>query len=178
MSSILSMPPVTDIRLVRLSTAVGPMLAAVTDAGVAALERGEDDATMPAALIRRFPAAELRDGSDRRLERQLDEYFAGIRRSFDINVDLAGLARFDQAALTEVVRIPYGETMTYGEVAAELGRPGAARAVGNALSRSPITIVVPCHRVVRASDGLSGWGSNLADKRRLLELERTVVTGR
>jgi methylated-DNA-[protein]-cysteine S-methyltransferase len=84
------------------------------------------------------------------------------------------LAPFDGRVLRAAVAIPYGETRTYGELAAQLGHPRAARAVGNARSRCPFTIVVPCHRIVRASDGLSGWGVNLAEKRRLLELERRV----
>lgn len=164
-----------EVRIVHLETPLGPMLAALTDPGLAALERGDDDDALAAALGRRFPAAAIRAADDVAFTSQLGEYFAGMRRSFDIDVNLAGLAAFDRRALSRVRGIPYGETMTYGEVAAELGNPGAARAVGNALSRCPITIVIPCHRVVRAADGLSGWGGSFADKRRLLELEATVT---
>lgn len=92
--------------------------------------------------------------------------------AFDVVVDLDDLAAFNRRTLLATCAIPYGETMTYGDLAAVVGHPGAARAVGNALSRSPISIVVPCHRVVRAGDGLGGWGGNLDEKRRLLALER------
>lgn len=152
----------------------GPMLAAFTEDGLAALERGDDVSVFGDGLLRRFPRIAIEEASGRDLERQLDEYFAGARRCFDIAIDLDDQAAFNRRVLQATMAIPYGETATYGEVAAELGHPGAARAVGNALSRCPVTIVVPCHRVVRASDGLSGWGDNLAHKRYLIELERRV----
>lgn len=160
-----------------LETSEGPMLAAFTANGLAALSRGDDLGGFVADSRRRFPQAAWREGAGgeaRELESQLDEYLAGERRGFEVRLDLEGAAPFDRSVLDATVRIPYGETLTYGELAAQLGHPGAARAVGNALSRCPIAIVVPCHRVVRAADGLSGWGANLAEKRRLLELERAV----
>jgi methylated-DNA-[protein]-cysteine S-methyltransferase len=87
-------------------------------------------------------------------------------------VDLRGLSAFD-ARVYEVVRsVPAGETITYGEVAALAGSPGAARAVGGAMSRCPLFPAVPCHRVVRAVDGWSGWDGDVALKRRLLRSER------
>jgi methylated-DNA-[protein]-cysteine S-methyltransferase len=161
------------LRIARLETSAGPMLAAFTSRGLAALERGDDLARFSASLERRL-AAPMEVGGDRGLATQLDEYFAGERRTFDVRLDLSALAPFDRRVLRAAVAIPYGETRTYGELAAQLGHPRAARAVGNARSRCPFTIVVPCHRIVRASDGLSGWGVNLAEKRRLLELERRV----
>ena len=157
------------------------MLAAFSDRGLVALERGDDLAAFTAALNHRigsrrsFASDARRDGPEGGLARQLDEYFAGERRRFDIALDLDGLAGFNRRTLRAACEIPYGETSTYGELAAQLGHPGAARAVGNALSRCPISIVVPCHRVVRAADGLSGWGRNLAEKRRLLALERRAI---
>lgn len=162
------------LRLAHLETAAGPMLAAFTPRGLAALERGEEIARFAGVLERRFPGrpwgGEGADGGD--LAEQLDDYLAGRRRAFAVQLDLAGLSAFDQRVLRAAIEIPYGSTVTYGELAAQLGHPGAARAVGNALSRCPISIIVPCHRVVRASDGMGGWGGNLAEKRRLLDLER------
>jgi methylated-DNA-[protein]-cysteine S-methyltransferase len=161
----------------RIETSEGPMLAAFSARGLAALSRGDDLGRFVAETTRRFPQAAWREraGSEaRELEDQLDEYLAGERRSFEVQLDLDGAAPFDRRVLRATLAIPYGETLTYGELAAQLGHPGAARAVGNSLARCPIAIVVPCHRVVRAADGLSGWGANLAEKRRLLELERTV----
>lgn len=165
----------SELLIARLDTAAGPMLAALTARGLAALERGDDATDFVAAVTRRFPKIDLRDGRAADLERQLDEYLAGRRRCFDVAVDLRDLAPFNRRALEATMAIPYGETATYGELAAQLGHPGAARAVGNALSRCPVSIVVPCHRVVRASDGLSGWGADVAEKRRLLALEREAV---
>ncbi|MGH2402407.1 MAG: methylated-DNA--[protein]-cysteine S-methyltransferase, partial [Candidatus Limnocylindria bacterium] len=86
-------------------------------------------------------------------------------------VDLRGLPAFDARVYETVRGVPPGETVTYGEVAMIIGSPGAARAVGNAMARCPLFPAVPCHRVVRASDGWSGWGGDVALKRRLLRSE-------
>jgi methylated-DNA-[protein]-cysteine S-methyltransferase len=169
------------LRVASLETAAGPMLAAFSVRGLVALERDGDLAAFSAALDHRFGSRRSsasdagRDGWEVGLARQLDEYFAGERRRFEVALDLDDLAGFNRRTLLAACDIPYGETATYGELAAQLGHPGAARAVGNALSRCPVSIVVPCHRVVRAADGLSGWGRNLAEKRRLLALERRAV---
>jgi methylated-DNA-[protein]-cysteine S-methyltransferase len=90
-------------------------------------------------------------------------------------VDLRGLSAFDRAVYDVVRGVPAGDTITYGEVAALIGSPGAARAVGGAMSRCPLFPAVPCHRVVRATDGWSGWGGDVALKRRLLRAERRSV---
>lgn len=104
-------------------------------------------------------------------EQQLNEYFAGLRTDFDLPLRAAGTA-FQRAVWDELRKIPYGETRTYGQLAAALGRPGACRAVGGACHRNPIGIIVPCHRVVGASGGLTGYAGGLEAKRYLLELER------
>jgi methylated-DNA-[protein]-cysteine S-methyltransferase len=105
---------------------------------------------------------------------QLDEYFAGRRRSFDLQLDLSGTP-FQRLVWNALRQVAYGATTTYGELAAALGRPGAARAVGAANARNPISIVVPCHRVIGANGALTGYGGGLDTKRRLLDLERAVV---
>lgn len=105
-------------------------------------------------------------------ERQLNEYFAGLRTGFDLPLRAAGTA-FQQAVWSELRKIPYGETRTYGQLAAALGRPKACRAVGGACHRNPIGIIVPCHRVVGASGSLTGYAGGLEAKRYLLELEQT-----
>jgi methylated-DNA-[protein]-cysteine S-methyltransferase len=105
---------------------------------------------------------------------QLDEYFAGSRRSFDLPVDLDGTA-FQLQAWQALAEIPYGETVTYGEQARRLGRPAAARAVGAANGQNPLSIVLPCHRVVGADGSLTGYGGGLETKRRLLEHELTML---
>ncbi len=102
--------------------------------------------------------------------KQLDEYFAGKRKSFDLPLDLRG-TEFQVAAWRSLAEIPYGETATYGEQAASLGRPKAVRAIGAANGRNPVSIVLPCHRVVGANGSLTGFAAGLDAKKFLLDLE-------
>jgi methylated-DNA-[protein]-cysteine S-methyltransferase len=106
---------------------------------------------------------------------QLDEYFAGTRTSFDLPLVLNGDA-FQTRVWAELQRIPYGETVSYGHLAREIGRPDAARAVGLANGRNPIAVIVPCHRVIGADGSLTGYGGGLERKRLLLELEQGVLS--
>ncbi|MCQ6551715.1 methylated-DNA--[protein]-cysteine S-methyltransferase [Streptomyces sp. C10-9-1] len=108
--------------------------------------------------------------------RQLGAYFAGERTAFDLPLHLAGTP-FQRRVWECLLRIPYGETRSYGELAGELGGKGASRAVGLANGRNPIGIIVPCHRVVGSSGGLTGYGGGLDRKRRLLALERGAPDG-
>jgi methylated-DNA-[protein]-cysteine S-methyltransferase len=103
--------------------------------------------------------------------RQLDAYFAGQLQAFDLPLDLAGTP-FQRRVWTELLRIPFGETVTYGELAAVLGKPSASRAVGLANGRNPVSIVVPCHRVIGSDGSLTGYGGGVDRKRFLLALER------
>ncbi len=103
-------------------------------------------------------------------KRQLGEYFAGTRREFDLELAPRGSA-FEKQVWALLTKIPYGETRTYGQLAAELGDPGAAQAVGNANGWNPISVVVPCHRVVGTSGGLTGYAGGLTRRRFLLSLE-------
>jgi methylated-DNA-[protein]-cysteine S-methyltransferase len=106
--------------------------------------------------------------------RQLDEYFAGTRTTFDVPVHPSGTP-FQLAAWDVLRTIPYGETISYGEQARELGAPNKVRAVGAANGRNPLSIIVPCHRVIGANGSLTGYGGGLDNKRWLLEHERRVV---
>ncbi|MBE2317502.1 methylated-DNA--[protein]-cysteine S-methyltransferase [Solirubrobacter sp. CPCC 204708] len=105
---------------------------------------------------------------------QLAEYFAGERTTFDVPLAAVGTP-FQRTVWDELRAIPYGHTRTYGELAERLGRPYGARAVGSANARNPISIIVPCHRVVAADGGLTGFGGGMERKRRLLELERRAA---
>jgi methylated-DNA-[protein]-cysteine S-methyltransferase len=107
--------------------------------------------------------------------RELDEYFAGARTEFEVPVALHGTP-FQLEVWDQLRRIPYGETITYGELAQRVDRPEAARAVGAANGQNPVAIVVPCHRVVGADGSLTGFGGGLGWKRRLLDLERPQRT--
>ena len=102
---------------------------------------------------------------------QLREYFAGRRTSFDVPLAIAG-AQFERRVWQALQDIPYGETVSYGEIARRVGEPTAARAVGLANGRNPIAVIVPCHRVIGADGSLTGYGGGLERKRLLLELER------
>ena len=105
---------------------------------------------------------------------QLTEYLAGERTTFDLPLRASGNA-FERLVWAELARIPYGETMSYGEIARRIGHPGAARAVGRANARNPLAIVVPCHRVIGANGSLTGYGGGLARKRWLLEHEGALL---
>ena len=162
-----------DVRFAQLETALGPMLMAVTAGGVAALSRATDPGSFLAAVARRFPGADVTagDGAVRPLADWLHGYLAGDRRDL-APVDLGGIRQWDRRVYEAVRAIPYGETATYGDVAAALGSPRAARTVGGSLSRCPLFPAVPCHRVVLAGDGFSGWGGgDIEVKRRLLDME-------
>ena len=104
------------------------------------------------------------------VRRQLDEYFAGKRRTFDLPLDLRGLD-FHRRCWQALLRIPYGETRSYAQLAAEVGSPRSSRAVGQANHHNPIAIIVPCHRVIASDGTLGGYGGGLAAKEFLLELE-------
>ena len=102
--------------------------------------------------------------------RQLREYFAGDRREFDLPLKLSG-TDFQVSVLRALQEIPYGETVSYGEIAKQIGRPRAVRAVGAANGRNPLPIVVPCHRVIGSTGDLTGFGGGLDTKEALLRLE-------
>ncbi|ORA20936.1 methylated-DNA--[protein]-cysteine S-methyltransferase [Mycobacterium arosiense] len=106
---------------------------------------------------------------------QLAAYFAGDRTDFDFEFDLQG-SEFQRRVWNALLTIPYGQTRSYGQIAAQIGAAGSARAVGLANGHNPIAIVVPCHRVIGASGSLTGYGGGLDRKRRLLDLERRHST--
>jgi methylated-DNA-[protein]-cysteine S-methyltransferase len=103
---------------------------------------------------------------------QLDEYFAGERRAFDLSLRLDGTP-FQQRVWRELIKIPFGQTITYAELARRVGNPAASRAVGAANGRNPISIIVPCHRVIGTGGKLTGYAGGVDMKRRLLDWERT-----
>jgi methylated-DNA-[protein]-cysteine S-methyltransferase len=111
----------------------------------------------------------------RRVTGQLNEYFAGTRQEFELPLAPTG-TEFQQACWQALAEIPYGETRSYGQQAARIGRPDRARAVGAANGANPIAIILPCHRVIGANGSLVGFGGGLETKRRLLDLEAGVLT--
>lgn len=122
----------------------------------------------------RYPSPAKPPGNDRVLDetrRQLDAYFAGKLRVFDIPLAAAGTP-FQQRVWAALLTIPYGVTRSYGQQAAAIGAPNASRAVGLANGRNPISIIVPCHRVIGANGSLTGYGGGTERKRLLLDLEQ------
>lgn len=105
---------------------------------------------------------------------QLEAYFAGERLEFDLELEMLG-TEFQQKVWAALLTIPYGETRTYGEIAQQIGSPGASRAVGLANGHNPVGIIVPCHRVIGANGSLTGYGGGLDRKRQLLDMERDRV---
>jgi methylated-DNA-[protein]-cysteine S-methyltransferase len=108
------------------------------------------------------------------VRRQLSEYFDGERLEFDVPLAMAGTS-FQRRVWDELRGIPYGHTMSYGEVARRLGRPSASRAVGLANGRNPVAVIVPCHRVIGSDGSLTGYGGGLERKRLLLDLEAARI---
>ena len=133
----------------------------ITRRGVASISRGD----LPPS------DAELDPGACEAAVEQLRAYFHATLSEFDLALDLTDASRFDAAVWSAARAIPYGETASYGELAVMAGHPGAARAVGGAMSRCPLTPVVPCHRVIHADGSIGGWGGESWVKRWLLDLE-------
>lgn len=157
-------------------TPIGPLLLAVSDRGVCRISFDADAEEHLDVLARHFGARVLRSaGPVDRVRRELDEYFAGKRRRFDVEPDVRYLPEYNRVVLRELARVEYGTTTTYGTLAAQTGNPRAARAVGTVMNRNPIPIVLPCHRVVGASGSLTGYAGGLHRKEQLLRLEGAIL---
>lgn len=156
----------------RYDSLAGPLLIGVSDRGLLALEfaRGHDLPAFKDKHIR----WEFSDNKTKPYACELTEYFAGKRREFTFPLDLRGTP-FQLKCWHALLRIPYGETRSYADIARAVGKPQAFRAVGMANNRNPIAIVVPCHRVVASDGTLCGYGGGLDVKRKLLELEGALT---
>jgi methylated-DNA-[protein]-cysteine S-methyltransferase len=168
-----------DVSYAFVDSPVGTMIAAETERGLACLAyedlHGGADPLLERIAAEISPRVLLAPAKLDRVRRELDEYFAGTRKDFDLEIDLALAKPFARRILAATARIPFGATSTYGEVAAEAGSPGAARAAGGALGSNPIPIVVPCHRVLARNGTLHGYTGGLHRKQRLLELEGVLT---
>ena len=156
-------PPVFQAPL---ESPIGRLWVAVSSRGLVSVTRGDGpdpDAIGPRALDPEAVAKALTE---------LEAYFAGRRRRFSIPLDLRGAGSFDAAVWSAARQIPYGETVSYGELAAMAGYPRAARAAGGSMARCPFSPVVPCHRAIHADGSIGGWGVDTWVKRWLLDLER------
>jgi methylated-DNA-[protein]-cysteine S-methyltransferase len=167
----------TSLRFGLESTPVGTAVIAVSDEGLVALEITEAPAEYALERVARQlgPAAVHDPDAVEPVARQVREYFAGDRQDFDVTIDWQLVRGFTRAALEAICEIPFGETASYGEVAVLAGAPRAARAVGTACATTPICLIVPVHRVVRADGSLGEYGGRPEVKRFLVEQERGAV---
>lgn len=165
-----------DVGFDIVDSPIGPLLVAATPRGLCRVWFRPDPEEQLDSLARAFGPRVLRShASVEGTHSQLDEYFAGRREGFELDVDLRVAAPFARTVLEELARVPYGQTTTYGTLAARVGAPGAARAVGTVMNRNPIPIVLPCHRVVGANGSLTGYAGGLEVKERLLRLEGALL---
>jgi methylated-DNA-[protein]-cysteine S-methyltransferase len=155
-------------------TAIGPVYVAVGPRGLVAVNMGVAEQAFLDEVRKQVGAEPVRSRARAgAAAKQLGDYVAGRRAAFDVPVDLSHVSDFQRRVLLAALQIPRGQVRTYAEVARQIGRPSAARAVGQALGRNPVPIVVPCHRVLAADGSLRGYsgGGGVATKARLLKLE-------
>jgi methylated-DNA-[protein]-cysteine S-methyltransferase len=167
-----------DLLMAAVAAPWGTIHVAVSERGVVALETLTPHEAFVEGLERRF-GREVGEGQSDLLDdaqRQLEEYLRGKRHEFEIAIDLGDRPAWDQTVLAAVKEIPWGVAVSYGTLARAVDRPGAARAVGGAVGRSPIGIVVPCHRVIAADGTLGGYGGDwFGSRERGLELKQELL---
>jgi methylated-DNA-[protein]-cysteine S-methyltransferase len=165
-----------DIAYGTVDTPIGALLVAVSRRGImrVAFEEEIDDAVIELSDDTTMRVMRSARGTDE-ARRQIEEYFGGGRRAFDVDVDWSELHGFTRKVLRETARIPFGSVLTYRQVAGRAGNSRAMRAAGNALHANPVPIVVPCHRVIRTGGGLGGYGGRLDRKEALLRMEGALL---
>ena len=161
----MTQPPLSHAPM---DSPIGRLWVTVSPRGLVSISRGDLPDPGPAALDPPAVAPVIAE---------LAAYFAGRLRRFTVPLDLDDAAPFDAAAWRAAGRIPYGETVSYGELAGMAGSPRAAQAAGGAMARCPLSPVVPCHRVIHADGSIGGWGRDPWVKRWLLDLEREATIG-
>jgi methylated-DNA-[protein]-cysteine S-methyltransferase len=164
-----------DVAYAHADSPLGPLLLAATPRGLACVSYSEfrdEEQTLERLAARLSPRVVEAPARLDDIRRQLDDYFAGRRRDFELAIDWGLVGDFGRRVLGRTAEIPFGDVATYGDVARGIGSPGAARATGNALGANPMPIVVPCHRVVASGGKLGGYTGGLDRKKLLLSLER------
>lgn len=168
-----------SFRYATMRSPVGPITVVESDRGVAAIDFGEPT---EAALVARLRAAvrgdvALQKRARLRATTELAEYFRGRRRTFGVTADFTLAGDFQRRVLRQLATVRFGQLTTYGELAKRVGKPGAARAVGVAMAKNPLPILVPCHRVVASDGSLGGFSGGLDVKRRLHAHEGVAELG-
>ncbi len=162
-----------DVAYELFDSPVGDLLVATTPRGLCRIAYDAEGAVERLAALHGVRVLRSPRPVDA-ARRQLDEYFEGRRHDFDLELDVVA-PDFHRRVLAELARVPYGQTTTYGALAARVERPRAARAIGTVMNRNPIPIVLPCHRVIGANGSLVGYGGGLDAKRALLALEGALT---
>lgn len=177
LSARLAAEGLADVSYATVDSPFGPLLLATTGRGLVRVAFPEEDAdSVLDGLARRISPRIIEAPAPLDpVRRELDEYFAGNRQSFELPLDWTLVSPFGRRVLGATAEIPYGGVLSYAEVAAEAGSPRGSRAAGNALGSNPMPIVVPCHRVLRTGGALGGYGGGLDRKRWLLELEGALA---
>ena len=168
-----------DVAYATLDCPLGTLLLASTGRGlvrIAYVDGGDEDAVLADLAARISPRVLAAPRKLDQARRELEEYFGGRRRRFDLGLDWRLTQGFGRHVLKATARIPYGALSTYRRVAAEAGSPRGSRAAGNALGSNPLPIIVPCHRVLHSDGGLGGYTGGVERKRILLGVERAALT--
>jgi methylated-DNA-[protein]-cysteine S-methyltransferase len=160
-----------DVAWTVTDSPIGPLTLAATPAGLVRLSFGDDDEAIDDLARRVSPRVLRAPGRLDDVRRQLDEYFEGRRHDFDLPLDWQLSSGFRRQVLDQLVRVPYGQTVSYKDLAERAGNPKASRAAGTAMATNPIAVIVPCHRCLRTSGDLGGYGGGLDAKVWLLHLE-------
>jgi methylated-DNA-[protein]-cysteine S-methyltransferase len=165
-----------DVGYDVVETPIGRLLVAASDHGLASISFDAEPDEQLERLARIAGPRVLRaPRSVDTARRELDQYFDGKRRAFDLALDLRALPEFTVSVLGQLAKVPYGQTTTYGALATRVGRPSASRAVGTVMNRNRIPIVLPCHRVVGSTGSLVGYAGGLDKKTALLRLEGAIL---
>jgi methylated-DNA-[protein]-cysteine S-methyltransferase len=158
-----------------IPTPIGRLLIAASEAGLVRVSFRQSEASFVRELRRRLGTDVVRSpAKTAEIVQQLRAYFAGERRTFDVRLDLRLMTPFQRRVMLAAAEVPAGQVVSYGEIARRIGQPRGSRAVGQALHRNPMPIVLPCHRIV-AAGGIGGYGGGLAMKRKLLRLEGAIA---
>ncbi|OHB33115.1 MAG: hypothetical protein A2X84_00980 [Desulfuromonadaceae bacterium GWC2_58_13] len=161
-----------------LSTPIGPVGVAAFNDAVADVWIGLNQDHLLHAIVRKFPSSVLvDDGMAARACLQLGEYFRGERRGFDLRLDWSGRSDFALSILHQLALLPFGETLTYGDLAGRAGYPGRARATGQVMAANRLPLILPCHRIIGSGGRLSGYsgGEGIKTKRWLLDFENKIM---
>jgi methylated-DNA-[protein]-cysteine S-methyltransferase len=169
-----------DVSYAPADSPFGPLLLAATGRGLVRLAFPEEDIDSVLERLARKISPRIVEAPAplEPARRELEEYFGGGRRRFELKLDWALVGEFGRRVLRVTSQIPYGGVLSYAEVAADAGSPRGSRAAGNALGANPLPIVIPCHRVLRSGGVLGGYGGGPERKRWLLELEGALPSGR